>query len=457
MGVNNKARRAAKKRRRSAAQRGQPPQDPRPAARGRPIASEPPTVHGQPAAGQPDVGRVAEVLVAEAVGRCSQDRRLRPRVMATRLLGGSLNRSAEAIAAAMQRRLTRSLHIVVCGGWGPADLGHLVRRRLDADHLPVLAAALRVEMQQHPAERVAAQWRDELAALGPTVHPSLRTHRGLTLALGVAALLATMPRIPTLIAPPGTADPLRDAAARADGPDAKMLARVRALLAKAESSDFPEEAEALSAKAQELISRHSLTRLLGADDAADRRSTAVVARRLWIDAPYASAKTLLVAVVARANRCSAVSTEQLGFTTVAGTARDLDAVELLSTSLMVQANTALLAAGRAAPARGSPRTPSYRRSFLLAYATRIGERLTEADGTVSAAVSGSTVGAALVPALRDHAERVQATLTEMFPETVIRSRTASNWTGWVAGRAAAELARLDGRRSVDGCGGPDAC
>ena len=42
--------------------------------------------------------------------------------------------------------------------------------------------------------------------------------------------------------------------------DEKKLSRVRALLAKAESSSFPEEAEALSAKAQELMTRHALDR-----------------------------------------------------------------------------------------------------------------------------------------------------------------------------------------------------
>ena len=38
-------------------------------------------------------------------------------------------------------------------------------------------------------------------------------------------------------------------------PDEKVLGRVRALLAKAESTTFPEEAEALTAKAQELMAR----------------------------------------------------------------------------------------------------------------------------------------------------------------------------------------------------------
>lgn len=54
---------------------------------------------------------------------------------------------------------------------------------------------------------------------------------------------------------------------------------------------------------------------------------------------------------------------------------DLDAVELLFTSLLVQATTAMLAAGSRQDAHGRSRTRSFRQSFLAAYAQRIGERL----------------------------------------------------------------------------------
>ena len=41
-------------------------------------------------------------------------------------------------------------------------------------------------------------------------------------------------------------------------PDRRVLDRVRGLLTKAESTEFPAEAEALTAKAQELMARHSI-------------------------------------------------------------------------------------------------------------------------------------------------------------------------------------------------------
>ncbi|RMB71755.1 DUF2786 domain-containing protein [Rhodococcus sp. SBT000017] len=40
--------------------------------------------------------------------------------------------------------------------------------------------------------------------------------------------------------------------------DSKMLGRIRGLLAKAESTQFPAEAEALSAKAQDLMTRYAI-------------------------------------------------------------------------------------------------------------------------------------------------------------------------------------------------------
>ena len=47
-------------------------------------------------------------------------------------------------------------------------------------------------------------------------------------------------------------------ARRPQGADPKITERVRALLAKAESTTFPDEAEAFTAKAQELIAQHAI-------------------------------------------------------------------------------------------------------------------------------------------------------------------------------------------------------
>jgi hypothetical protein len=440
MGVNNRARRAAKKRRRSGRPAGG-------GAAGAPGAAG--ATHGHPPGVPPTDRELADALLAEAVDVCGRGERLAGE-LAGQLLGLGRRLPPEAVGAATERRLRTVVQGVVRAGWGPRDLSELVRRRLTPEHQPLLAAALHHETRRHPTERVAHQWRTELAAVGPTGHPPLYGHPGLALALALAAVLAGTPRIPLLMPPPGDADPLDAVRVEPGGPGAKVLARVRALLAKAESTQFAAEAEALSAKAQELISRYSLDQLIASADPSGRDVTTIDARRFWLDPPYVTAKASLVAAVAHANRCSTVSAEQLGFTTVAGTGSDIDAVEVLTTSLMVQADTAMLASGRRTDRHGRSRTASYRRSFLLAYAHRIGERLTQADQAVGAAVAGSTGGGALVPVLRDHGQRVEAALAEMFPDVVLKRTSVGNWQGWVEGLAAADRARLDSHRPLSG-------
>ncbi|MET8854131.1 DUF2786 domain-containing protein [Amycolatopsis sp. NPDC004625] len=207
--------------------------------------------------------------------------------------------------------------------------------------------------------------------------------------------------------------------------DDKKLGRVRALLAKAESSSFPEEAEALSAKAQELMTRHALDRVLVA--AAPELPSS---RRIWLDTPYTDAKSLLVNVVAKANRCRAVFDPRWDFVTVVGD--DLDAVALLTTSLLVQATRAMIAdpAGR---------SRQFRKSFLVSYATRIGERLEQA---AAATLTATPDADRLLPALASHDLRVNTAFATLFPQVVGKSVTVRSAEGWDAGRSAADRARL---------------
>ncbi|WP_341865379.1 DUF2786 domain-containing protein [Kitasatospora cheerisanensis] len=155
-----------------------------------------------------------------------------------------------------------------------------------------------------------------------------------------------------------------------------MLGRIRALLAKAESTGFPEEAEALTAKAQELMARHSIDEALlsAGGPSADEPA----ALRIGVDNPYEGPKTMLLDAVAAANRCRVVWAKEFGFCTLIGFDADLDAVELLYTSLLVQATSAMQRAGSRKHKDGAARTKAFRQSFLVAYAARIRERLAEA-------------------------------------------------------------------------------
>ena len=325
-------------------------------------------------------------------------------------------------------------------GWTPRDVVEVLRRRLGGGVVTLLGDVLAADARRRPATWSlpgvdAAVWWD----VGRPLVTQWRTVRGLTgaEALGwVIHLVGEARRLPPL---PAVGPAAPDAAAET-GADPRVLARVRGLLAKAESTSFPEEAEALSAKAQELMARHALERVAVDATAGAGPSTASV-RRMWLDAPYTSAKSSLVHQVAVANRCRAVSLAALDLVTVIGWPTDLDTVELLVTSLLVQAGRAMAAEGSHATRRGGSRTRSFRHAFLLSYATRIGERLREAGATAQQEAVAAA-GDALLPVLAARGEVVERTTSQLFPRITTKRFSVGNAAGWEAGREAADAASL---------------
>ena len=220
--------------------------------------------------------------------------------------------------------------------------------------------------------------------------------------------------------------------------DGRVLARVRALLAKAESTTFPEEAEALTAKAQQLMARYAIDQAL-VDEAGGRRG-APSSRAFQVPAPYATPKFCLLSAVASANRCRAVWTKSLKQATVFGFEVDLEAVEILYTSLLMQATTAMVRERGPSPSR----VRAYRHAFLLGFAGRVGQRLeaqTRADVEEVAAERGATV----LPVLASRQDEVEAALRDAFPDIGPLKVTASSGLGAAAGRSAADRADLGGR------------
>jgi hypothetical protein len=128
-----------------------------------------------------------------------------------------------------------------------------------------------------------------------------------------------------------------------------------------------------------------------------------------------------------------------GIATLVGMPGDLDAVELLVTSLLLQAGRALADAAQQAGARG--RSTAYRRGFLYAYAQRIEERLTEARDAARVEAT-ATYGSALAPVLADRQAAVDEALEELFPSLRRRSGRTVDPAGWHAGREAADAADL---------------
>jgi hypothetical protein len=349
---------------------------------------------------------------------------------------GSLQRERVprwALAEAVTDLLDRLTAAALRGGWSPAELANAVARVVGEGHETVLAWLVGPARQGGGAFGSVA-WKKEAASLGRPRALCVESVEELALALRLAALFSMLP-VSEMPARRQAAAASDAAGWRASG----QLAKVRALLAKAEATTFADEAEALSAKAQELISKHSLKQLLEdeADRATDaRRSTTY--RRLWLDAPYVDAKAHLVDVIAAANRCRSVYAQRLGYCTVIGSPFDLDAVDLMLTSLLAQAQGAMLRHG-SRNSGGRSITRSFRQSFLVSFAIHIGRRLRQvADESVAA-----TGGSSLLPALRNHESEVDELTGIMFPTLVEKATSVTNAEGWAGGRLAAELADLD--------------
>ncbi|WP_328449810.1 DUF2786 domain-containing protein [Streptomyces sp. NBC_00386] len=332
-------------------------------------------------------------------------------------------RGAEFVAAAWRR------------GWQPADVVRIVRRDLDDVHVRLLISLVLEEREGDRAPR-GARWAAQLDELEAEPH-DLRADRfsRATATLELYRLLLRLPSIEPL-------DPPRAPVTASAPQETRMLTRIRALLAKAEATGFPEEAEALSAKAQELMARHSIDEALLA--ARTHAKDTPGACRIGVEPPYETAKAVLLDAVAGANRCRAVWNDALCFSTVVGFEPDLEAVELLYTSLLVQATAAMAKAEAAQRAGGRKRTKTFRQSFLAAYAHRIGDRLASVAEEQVTATEGE-----LLPVLAARDVAVTDHLDQMFPETVTtRMRGVTDEAGWHEGAAAADRAQVRGRRPL---------
>jgi hypothetical protein len=344
-------------------------------------------------------------------------------------------------------------------GWQPADVVHTVRREATVGAVSLAVALIAEHARRSGAvARAPDGWVEQLRELGalsagdPAVVTSWqRAERrapaeAWRIVLLLAGVLRGAARIDQLVPPPSRWGPPCSRPARESGPrDDRVLRRIRGLLSKAESTEFPGEAEALTAKAQELMSRHAIDAALLEAGKTAPASTAVDVRRVHVQDPYVRAKIQLLTAVAEANGVRVVWYSTLGIANLVGAPTDLAAVELLFTSLLLQVTQALSAAERQSGRHSSVR--SFRRAFLLGYAQRVGERLHAAQRRATAQVSEEH-GVDLLPMLRSRQAAVEERVAELFPRTrTSRSRGSVDASGWYAGRAAAERADVGTRRS----------
>ena len=364
-------------------------------------------------------------------------------------LDGLLRVDHTVVEAVAEAQLLHSLDLLWRNGWQPAEIVRHARRQ-DARAGRLVAIAVVADHVLRPTSTLHPRWEDQVTALEtpPVEAPTgwLRVfadhelvHRVRLIETVLAALRAVCGVGPVHEELPPPGDGARRTAAPDSHVDGSILAKVRALLAQAESTTFEAEAEAFTAKAEELMARHAIDEALvwAASSRADGPTST-----LPIDDPYADAKSLLLHIVAKHTRCKAVWTVRYGWSTVVGFPADVAATELLFTSLLVQSATVLqVEAARSGPG-GRTRSRSFKSSFLRAYAHRIDARLAAVAAAAEAAADDGS--STLLPALAARHDAVEA---ELVPSSATCGRTRSAaLTIPRAGRCgtlAADLAKLN--------------
>ena len=257
----------------------------------------------------------------------------------------------------------------------------------------------------------------------------------------------------------------------------RALRRIRGLLDKAGSTAFGPEAEALYDKAAELMAKHRIDAALLDATRAPADRTPVVERPVDLGSgQYVRARLQLIHHVAQNHGCRLLThtTRQGRVATVVGARDDCDRVELLYTSLLLQATRFAGAAwaepagsgGRGEPAgsggRGERRRRSggsqvaWKREFMFGFAGRVGERLAELAALAAQAaadVDGSAAtGGSVALVLAGRSERVDEWIARSYPR--LRSLApAAGFTGHgglAAGRSSADRADLGSRAVAAG-------
>jgi hypothetical protein len=227
-----------------------------------------------------------------------------------------------------------------------------------------------------------------------------------------------------------------------------ILEKVRKLLAKAEDPGCtPAEAAALNDKAAELIAKYGVDRALLA--AATPETDLVGDRVVRVFAPYALDKAGLLATVASALRCRTVRRKEWfggGYSYsmhLFGFASDLERVDLLYTSLLVQASYGLANA----PVPELETAAAFRRSWLVGFTHAVGRRLREAERRASTSADVvATTGRPVALVLADRGDRVDRRLEDVYPRLRNTQPRRLQGSGMQGGYAAGQRADLGGGR-----------
>lgn len=243
-----------------------------------------------------------------------------------------------------------------------------------------------------------------------------------------------------------------------------VMSRVLKLLAKAESTEFEAEAEALVAKAHELQTRHAIEQ--AQLDEFRRRSgqTSLLPEpqdEILVfsgNKMHVLQKRLLFHVVAVTNRCDSVflsesygQTEQRAH--LFGFKEDMEFVKILYTSLLVQMNReADRALKRARTEREIKNGYAWKRNFFIGFATAVHTRMQVQTRKIVADVEAKSTGTELL--LADRTLAVKQRKQDHYPHLRAgSSQRVSNRDSYRSGSDAGRRADISGGRRGSQPGG----
>jgi hypothetical protein len=221
-----------------------------------------------------------------------------------------------------------------------------------------------------------------------------------------------------------------------------LLARVRKLLAKAEDAGVTAaEAQALTAKAAELMAKYGIDRALLA---AERPETDRPADRVIdVGNPWARVQAHLLCGLASALRCQCVILPRPGPGSrihMFGFSSDLERTDVLYTSLLVQMWQGLAAEQVPAWCRSAR---AWRRSWLLGFAAAVVARVraAEQEATSRATAPQARSGSQTALVLADRALVIRRNIERAYPVTR-KSHVTYSGSGYGAGFAQGQRADI---------------
>ncbi|MBZ8178462.1 DUF2786 domain-containing protein [Corynebacterium poyangense] len=310
-------------------------------------------------------------------------------------------------------------------GWTPTDLLHIFGYEI-AYYLN------RIDGKRVPSP-MAQHWNHQLRQLLLTPHswnPSKNVAQ-------LCSQILRLPEIPgaELLYDP-TLYPETDPQSLSGNTESqRQRSKVSKLLAKAESTTFPAEAESLILKAQHLQQLYRMCTLELRCSVTNPQPDIVI-QRVYLKPPWVKHQHLLLNSVARHNSCRSLLIHPKGIACLFGSSEDIaQVVDLFS--CLNNLRDYFMRNSHEARRRHTPgETNSFRRSFSIAFAYRIHELLTQAS---QQAIDDGPWRKDSLILLRKQDQQVVDKVSEIFPHTRQIQLSGHNFKGYQAGREAADI------------------